>query len=215
MSKWFANKANGSDLKNTVAIPSAPIGSTSKPRAVTALNLFAKENALDIRERMATKRMAEGTTPQESNLNYHREIKSQMFNDSDEATKAKYEAEAAALNEKRKLAPEPHEIYKYVSLLYCSFAVSHWFPRNQQDILATASATLRSLCGWDWGQHGDVALFLVGAFRDEKQKLKLFKYVILVIFISAAFLMPRTVSRLPTIQMFQTSHLHCPTSRRK
>lgn len=41
----------------------------------------------------------------------------------------------------------------------------------------TASATLRSLCGWDRGQHGDVALFLVGAFRDEKKKLKLFKYV--------------------------------------
>lgn len=115
MAKWFSNKAKASDIKNTVIIPPTPVGPVPKPRAITALDLFARENSSDIRQQMATKRAVEGTTPQKSNLHYHREIKSKMFNDADEATKAKYEIEAAALSAKRNLPPEPSEIYKYVS----------------------------------------------------------------------------------------------------
>jgi len=117
--KWFANKANGSNIKNPVPIPPAPVCSTSKPRAVTALDLFAKDHASDIRQEMAAKRTAEGTTPQQSNLNYHREIKSRLFNDSDNTIKAEYEAKATALNSRHNSPPEPSEIYKYVYLLQC------------------------------------------------------------------------------------------------
>jgi len=112
MTKWFANKVKGSNLDSSITIPTAPTISVSKPRAVTAIDLFAKDHALDIRQKMATKRMAEGTTPQESNLNYHREIKSQLFNASDDATRAKYEADATALKAKLSSPPEPSEIYK-------------------------------------------------------------------------------------------------------
>ena len=112
MTKWFTNKVKGSNLDSSVAILPTPTISISKPRATTAIDLFAKDHTLDIKQKMATKRMAEGTTPQESNLNYHREIKSQLFNSSDDATKAKYEADATALNAKLSSCPEPSEIFK-------------------------------------------------------------------------------------------------------
>jgi hypothetical protein len=112
MLKWFANKVKGSNLDSSITIPPTPAISISKPRATTAIDLFAKDHALDIRQKMATKRMAEGTTPQESNLNYHRVIKSQLFNASDDATKAKYEADATALNSKLSSPPEPSEIFR-------------------------------------------------------------------------------------------------------
>ena len=67
---------------------------------------------MDVRQKMATKHMAEGTTLQESNLNYHREIKMQLFNASDNATKAKYEADATARNAKLSSPPETSEIFK-------------------------------------------------------------------------------------------------------
>lgn len=112
MTKWFTNKVKGSNLDSSITIPPTPTISISKPQAINAIDLFAKDHALDIRQKMATKRMAEGTTPQESNLNYHREIKSQLFDASDDATKAKYEADATAHNAKLSSPPEPSEIFK-------------------------------------------------------------------------------------------------------
>src|SRR5271156_3185893 len=50
--------------------------------------------------------------------------------------------------------------------------------RNQQKLISNSTVALRSLCGWDWGQHGDVALFLLGAYRDQNEKMKTFKYVL-------------------------------------
>ena len=81
----------------------------------------------------------------------------------------------------RQSSAHPQNQVRYTSKYCIVFFIflSHSFSRNQEDILATTSATLRSLCGWDRGQHGDVALFLVGAFQDEKKKLKLFKCVLL------------------------------------
>jgi len=114
MTRWFSNRTNGSDVRNSATVPPASAPSTSKPRAATAVNLFAKDRASDIKQQMAAKRAEEGTTPKDSNLNYHREIKSQMFNDLDDTTKAKYQAEAAFLNAKRRSPPEASEIYRYV-----------------------------------------------------------------------------------------------------
>jgi hypothetical protein len=193
MAKWFTNNAKTSTVNKSVIVAPAP--STSKPRAVTAVDLFARDYATDIKQQMATKRLEEGTTPKESNLNYHREIKLKMFSDSDDTIKSRYESEAAALNAKRGSPPDVSEIYRSVSYLYTLFGIDSDFGvffsfRNQEDILATTSAALRSLCGWDWGQHGDIALFLLGGFRDEKKKLKLFKYVISLVFFPSNFSLP-------------------------
>jgi hypothetical protein len=50
-------------------------------------------------------------------------------------------------------------------------------PRNQDNIFDIVSQQLASLNGNDWGQCGDVAFFVQGAYRDAEGSVKTFQYV--------------------------------------
>jgi hypothetical protein len=126
---------------------------------------------------MKARRDAESVTPQQSNLNFHRELKVQMFEDLDAETRARFEAQAVSHNKTLEEGPGDEHIYKYVRPLTFILMRLTSFDRNQRSIIDGVSSALHRLCGHSWGQYGDVVFFLQGAYRDEQGHLKTFKYV--------------------------------------
>ncbi|KAJ6527316.1 hypothetical protein DFH09DRAFT_1094814 [Mycena vulgaris] len=76
-----------------------------------------------------------------------------------EEEKAQYETAADALNEKMKEGPPAAEIYK-----------------NQASIIENTAFALAPILGHSWGGHGDVALFVMGVYRDRSNVLKRFSF---------------------------------------
>jgi hypothetical protein len=60
-----------------------------------------------------------------------------------------------------------------IPLLSPNVNVQH--PRNQEDIVGGVVKVLHNLIGWDWGQYGEAAFFVQGAYRDAENDLKTFK----------------------------------------
>lgn len=70
------------------------------------------------------------------------------------------------------------------------FLTSPSVSRNQQNAVALVNKALTGLVGFNWGQLGDAAFFLVGAMRTENQQIQTFKlvfYLSLLAFLSYFF----------------------------
>ena len=50
--------------------------------------------------------------------------------------------------------------------------------RSQSDIATNTVVSLKKLCGWNWGGHGDVVFFVLGAYRDQDSDVLPFWYVV-------------------------------------
>lgn len=62
---------------------------------------------------------------------------------------------------------------------------------------------LYNLTGWDWGGHGDMVYFTMGAYRDVKGQLITFKYVLFVSLTRCAHNCSVTISNRNEIGTFQ------------
>ncbi|RDB30533.1 hypothetical protein Hypma_007049 [Hypsizygus marmoreus] len=156
MKKWYSNQFT-SNKANDTAVSS----STEKPRATTGIEVFAQENKTNIHAKITEERTQLGQSPKEANLPLHRKLKKELFEELDEDARAEYEAKAAELNARRDQPPDPKLVFG-----------------NQDSLIATTSSTLRKMCGWEWGGHGDVVFFVQAAYRDEEGHLKSFNVTV-------------------------------------
>ena len=85
-----------------------------------------------------------------------------------------YEAKAAEKDMACKTLPERSENLKCVDSRLLSAKVNPHH-RNQQDIVSGVVKALSNLIGWNWGQYGEAAFFVQGAFRNADNELKTFK----------------------------------------
>jgi hypothetical protein len=53
--------------------------------------------------------------------------------------------------------------------------------RNQKNIGNDIAGTLQGLSGWDWGQYGDVAFFVLCGYRQENGRTSTLRYVLFVL----------------------------------
>ena len=107
--RWFTNNGKpGATMKSKVARPA------KKPRAKNALDVFGEENKDAIVEK--SRHLAESDGPKAPGevLNTWKQARQSMFDALDLDTKARYESQAAALNERLNSPPDVSEIYAYV-----------------------------------------------------------------------------------------------------
>ena len=106
--KWYSNHCKPKHIPSKSQI----IPSGTKPRAATAIELFAKDNADAINKHVKEIWKTTCQTMQEVNLEAYREVRNSMFGQLDEAEVLEYKEKAAAENEKRKRKSDPKHIYK-------------------------------------------------------------------------------------------------------
>ncbi|KAG6819010.1 hypothetical protein H0H93_016411 [Arthromyces matolae] len=152
MKKWFTNHG-GRGQNDGVQTTSS---TASKPRAITAIGLFAKEEQEAIRDKANEDRKNAGSGT-EHNLAYHSEAKKEMWDALTEEERANFEQRAEALNEEYKLPPDPSLVFE-----------------RQSSFVHTVTQSLQPLCGHGWKGHGEVILFVQGAYRDKNDIIKTF-----------------------------------------
>ena len=108
--KWFNNHRKNESKASKPEI----VSSSTKPRATTAIEMFAKDNAQAINNGVRKIREKTGRSTQEANLDAYREVRESMFNQLGEDALQEYEEKAAAENERRKKKPDEEHIFKYV-----------------------------------------------------------------------------------------------------
>ncbi|GLB34089.1 hypothetical protein LshimejAT787_0109730 [Lyophyllum shimeji] len=155
LKKWYSNHYKSA--LQPVASASTPV---ARPRATNAVELFAQDNQTDIRAKMAEQRGESGQSSKD-NLSLHRKIKTELFNELDEETRLRYEADAAAFNASLEQPPDAAVVFA-----------------KQQGLISAASESLRKLCGWGWNGHGDVVFFVQAAYRDNEDHLKTFNITV-------------------------------------
>jgi hypothetical protein len=107
MYRWFINHTKAEKTAKPVADTVI-----QKPRATNAIDIFTKAQKAEISARMKARRDAESLTPQQSNLNFHCELKAQMFDKLDPETRANFEAQVATHNKMLEEGPGQEHIYK-------------------------------------------------------------------------------------------------------
>ena len=85
-----------------------------KPHAKNALDVFSEENKDAITEKTRHLAENEGSKAPGETLNAWKQARQVMFNALDPDTKARYESQAAKLNERLNSPPDVREIYAYV-----------------------------------------------------------------------------------------------------
>ncbi|KAG6818326.1 hypothetical protein H0H93_005979 [Arthromyces matolae] len=150
LKRWFSNnhKATGEQLHRGM--------SPSKPRASTAIDIFAKENGEVIKQK-STKERELTQQPTQANLKIHRQVKTTMWNELTEEDQQAYKDKARAEKERLSSTPDPSHNYQ-----------------RQKTIIKTTSQALRKLCGNGWDGHGAVVYFVQGVYRDQNDKYKSF-----------------------------------------
>jgi hypothetical protein len=148
---------------------------TSKhPRAANGLGVFAEEHKGKIVEKMAEQQQQEGGVPKRVNLPRYHAIRQELYDQLTDEERQAYQAKAAEQNKARKTLPERSENFKYVDPRLILAKVNLYL-RNQEDIVGGVAKALSNLIGWNWGQYGEAAFFVQGAFRNADNDLKTFK----------------------------------------
>ncbi|KAJ2922073.1 hypothetical protein H1R20_g15023, partial [Candolleomyces eurysporus] len=150
--RWYVNKHK--DLVNTTE--AKPAKKDPKLKAKSASALFAKDHASEIRARAREK----GHTSSGGYLRNYHSVKKEMYDQLDQKDQLAYQTRADASKEALKQKPDASTIYE-----------------NQRDVVERTGEALQSLTGFDWGGHGQVAYWVVGAYLDENERWKTFKYI--------------------------------------
>lgn len=168
--KWFYNHKD--NPKKTVVIE-VPV--PTRPRATTARDCFADAFNEEIKEKVKVEREMTGALTQE-NLVLYRRFRDEMFDAADDETRKKFEEEALTFNSKIHEHPDRSEIYSYG---LCTFSMHNELiiSRSQRDVATNTVVSLKKLCGWNWGGHGDVVFFVLGAYRGQDSEISPFWYV--------------------------------------
>ncbi|KAG6818708.1 hypothetical protein H0H93_002607 [Arthromyces matolae] len=169
MKKWFTNHGGRGQNDHVRTTTSA----ASKPRALTAIDLFAKEEKEAIRDKANEDRKTAGSGTKQ-NLAYHSEAKKVMWDALTDEKRADFEERAEALNEEYKLPPDPSLVFEYVSYLVKETLSLIVILRRQSSLVHTVTQSLQPLCGHGWKGHGEVILFVQGAYRDKNDIIKTF-----------------------------------------
>ena len=95
-------------MKSTMARPA------KKPHAKNVLDVFSEENKDAITEKTRHLAENEGSKAPGEMLNAWKQARQVMFDALDPDTKARYESQAAELNERLNSPPDAREIYTYI-----------------------------------------------------------------------------------------------------
>ncbi|KAH6903699.1 hypothetical protein BKA70DRAFT_1300590 [Coprinopsis sp. MPI-PUGE-AT-0042] len=158
VNKWCINhRHDATSQRNTSRASSMALASSSKPRATNAINLFAQDQKSTVTQAMNQKRKDSGQTVQKGNLREWHSSKKELFDALPQEAQDDYARKAEAHNARLKDDPPPEHVYE-----------------NQKEIVMNTMQTLQQLIGEGWRQHGRVVYFTMGAYRDEREKLRTF-----------------------------------------
>ncbi|PPR05681.1 hypothetical protein CVT26_009262 [Gymnopilus dilepis] len=151
--RWFLNRTKDGDkiASNRRTNPSAEL---KKPRATHAFQLFTEENKEDIMKLCQEKT---NTTSPMDNLFPFKESSKELWNALSQEAKDDYTRKASEKNELIKKGPSEQDI-----------------ERNQANIIRNTLAALSNLTGTHWTGHGDVAFFVMGAYRKKDSEIATF-----------------------------------------
>ncbi|KAJ6603350.1 hypothetical protein DFH09DRAFT_1068513 [Mycena vulgaris] len=133
---------------------------TSKPYTKKGIDVFGVEKKDAIHEKVATRLKA--TDPPGTNLMLWQAVRAELYDEVGEEEKTQYEAAVEALNEKMKEGPPAAELYKRTLIVLLGNAA----------ITENTAFALTSILGHGWGGHGELALFVMGVYRDRSNILK-------------------------------------------
>ncbi|TFK61730.1 hypothetical protein BDN72DRAFT_430190 [Pluteus cervinus] len=150
---------------------SSPSG-RKKPRATNALLQFKSKEAKTITNEVKKSREP-GPIDVEKNLPIWNGQAYRLYKALPPEDQAKYQDMAREHNDKLQKPPERDEIFK-----------------NQLTIEDHAMAALADLCGWDWGQAGDIAFLVMGSYKDKDGNLQEFHGSVITDSNGMAFIAP-------------------------
>ncbi|KAJ3562126.1 hypothetical protein NP233_g9770 [Leucocoprinus birnbaumii] len=126
-----------------------------KPCTVDWKASMAKAKSQEIGRRMAELREADESEPRESNLKHYHQAKSDLVNNATQEDRDHYAAEAEEMNRKRNGPPTLEDIFF-----------------GQREIIYQLQDSVSDHLGWEPGQSGDAVCYVVAAFRDQTNRIK-------------------------------------------